>query len=144
MQQGHFIGFLLDALGRVALSRDVEQHHPDSAGVELKMQIGGAASCEFDRRHEIGCLKKRQQPFEEVCLLNGRLAEAHRRQPVILEMAARADEGQLGIALQIGHRPLAIRQRLQPLSDVRGQALHGSLRDADRQVQECVLHAFAR
>ena len=112
LQQRHFIGFLLHAAGRVALGRDVEQHHPHGAGVEMKMKIGGAAAVELDRGNEIGRLDQRQKPFEEEDLLDRRLAEAHRRQPIILEMPAGADQSERGIDLQIGNRPLAYRSAL--------------------------------
>src|SRR5262245_66503141 len=79
LQQRHFIGFLLQTAGRVAIGCDIEQHHPHSAGVEVKMKVGGAAAVELDRGNEIGRLLQRQKPFEEEGLLDRRLTQADGR-----------------------------------------------------------------
>src|SRR5262249_19058036 len=56
LQQRHFIRLLLQTAGRVAVGCDVEQQHPHSVTVEMKVNVGGAAAIEFNRRNEIGRL----------------------------------------------------------------------------------------
>lgn len=84
------------------------------------MQIRGAPALQLERGNLVGCLDQRKKSFEEEGLFDRRFAEAHGRETVIREMPARADQGQGGIDLQIGDRPLAICQRLQPRGQVRG------------------------
>ena len=43
------------------------------------MEIGGAAAGQLHRRHDIGRLDRREEPFKEERLLGGRLAQAQSR-----------------------------------------------------------------
>ena len=57
-------------------------------------------------------------------------------------MSARAYQGETGIDLQIGYRPLTIDQRVQPVGDGRGDAFHGLARNAFSERPEGIGDAF--